>query len=123
MAMTASSRSEDDAQASGSNEPQIRRGRVDSLTLYEITDYELSLLEQGSPSSTFLNFSIFFFSTGLSFLVSLLTTTFADDKTFLVFSVVAGLGLSLGVVLFVLWYRTGQGVRGTCKKIRERIAD
>ena len=114
---------ERDVRATGSNDLQIRRGRFDSLVLYEITDDELILLEKGSPSSTFLNFSIFFFTMGLSFLISLLASTNLDDRTFLIFLVSSMLGLSLGGLLLVYWLRSGREVVGVCKKIRKRLAD
>lgn len=111
-----------DAKETGTNEPKIRRGKVDSLTLYEITDDELNILERGSPSSTYLNFSIFFISVGLSFLTSLLTAD-VTDRIFSVFCIVTGIGFSIGFVLFTIWWRTAGDLDGVCKKIRERIAD
>jgi hypothetical protein len=39
--------------------PAIRRARIDSLDIYEVSEYELALLERGSPDCLFLNFAIF----------------------------------------------------------------
>lgn len=63
----------DDERKEG-NSPRIIRGRVDSLSLYEITETELDTLERGSPYSIHLNFGVFLLTLGLSFLTSLLTT-------------------------------------------------
>ena len=112
---------EPDERATGSNDLQIRRGRVDSLVLYEITDDELTLLEKGSPSSTFLSCSIFLLTMGISFLTSLLASTNLNDRTFLFFLVLAVLGLLLGGVLFVYWFRSGREGVEVCKKIRKRL--
>ena len=111
-----------DANATGTNDPKIRRGKVDSLTLYEITDNELIVLERGSPSSTYLNFSIFFISVGISFLISLLTAD-VSDRVFIVFCLLTGGGLSIGVVLSAIWWRMGSEMSEVCQKIRGRIAD
>lgn len=81
-------------QSEGSVQLRIVRGPVDSLSLFEITDYELEVLEEGAPSSTFLNFAILFASVGLSFLTTLLTVTIASIQVFTIFVVltVGGLG-------------------------------
>lgn len=113
---------QDDAKATGTNDPTIRRGKVDSLTLYEITDHELNILERGSPSSTYLNFSILFISVGISFLVSLLTAD-VSNRVFIVFCIVTGIGLSIGSVLLVIWWKMGSELGAVCDKIKERIAD
>ena len=51
----------------GEKAVQIKRGRVDSLSLYEITDNELDILTAGSPSSLYLNFAIFLLSRAFLF--------------------------------------------------------
>lgn len=108
-------------QSEGSVQFRIVRGPVDSLSLYEITDYELEILEEGSPSSTFLNFAIFFFSIGASFLLTLLTVTIESIFLFAVFVIVTTVGLSASLVLFVLWRRTRSRTKDLCKRIRARV--
>lgn len=105
----------------GSVQIRIIRGTVDSLSLYEITDYELDLLEQGSPSSTHFNFAIFFISIGLSFLTTLLTVEIESIRLFSVFTVLAVIGIAAGLVLFELWRRTRSKTRDLCDRIRARV--
>ena len=62
--------------------PFIRRGEVDEIRLYTITDYELDILEKGTPA-LFLNFGIAFLSMSCSFLIALLTTHIASDRIFI----------------------------------------
>ena len=100
--------------------PRIVRGRVDSLSLFEITDYELSVLESGSPATVYLNFSVFFLSTGLAYLISLLTGTFASIRLFTVLVVVTTVSFGIGLVLLVLWYRSRSSVLAVVKKIKDR---
>lgn len=121
MAVTDSDQ-QDDARGSGTNDPKILRGKVDSLTLYEITDAELDALERGSPSSTYLNLAILCLSVGISFLISILTTDISD-RVFIGFFIVAAVGLCVGAVLFVIWWRMGSELSGVCRKIRERVVN
>ena len=53
----------------------VRRGRVDSVDLYEVKKNELELLEKGAPESLQLNFSIFLFSIAFSAIITLTTAT------------------------------------------------
>jgi hypothetical protein len=109
------------APSEGSVQLRIIRGPIDSLSLYEITDYELELLEQGSPSSTHFNFAIFFVSIGLSFLTTLLTVEIKSIYIFSVFTVLTVVGILAALVLFQLWRRTRSKTRDLCKKIRARV--
>src|SRR6266545_4261098 len=38
---------------------EVRRGAFAQLTIYEVAEYELEILEHGSPDSIYLNFAIF----------------------------------------------------------------
>ncbi|WP_125334742.1 hypothetical protein [Brucella anthropi] len=110
-----------EASREGSISLRIIRGQVDSLSLYEITDYELELLEKGSPSSTYFNFAVFFFSVGVSFLTTLVTVDIESIYVFSVFTCFTIIGLSASTVLFVLWKNTHSSNRALCMKIRARV--
>lgn len=104
--------------------PKIRKGRVDSLIIYEISEGELETIERGSPNSTLLNFSIFLFSIATSFLVTLLTVDLSNKlKLFIVFTIITIVGFIIGLVLFILWWRTKNDVDIVLKKIKERIKE
>ena len=105
----------------GSVSLRIIRGPLDSLSLYEITDYELDILEEGTPSSTYLNFAIFFLSIGASFFTTLVTVSMSISPIYVVFVVLTVIGLGASVVLFVLWYRTRSKVKDLIKKIKARV--
>lgn len=100
---------------------RVRRGRVESVDLYEIKDSELDLLEKGSPADLQLNFAIFLVSTAFASLASLLTSTFPDQITKTVFVVIAVVGFLGGAYLLLTWYRNHTSLRTICKRIRERI--
>ena len=100
---------------------KINRGRVQSVSVYEVTERELSILEIGPQSSIFLNFAIFLLSVSISFLIALLTTTIGSDRTFAVFVVITAVGLVAGVVLLAVWYRSHRSVSDTIVNIKSRI--
>jgi len=104
------------------NQIKINRGRVQSVSVYEITERELSILEIGPQSSIFLNFAIFLLSVSISFLIALFTTTIASERTFAIFVVITAVGLVAGMVLLAVWYRGHRSVSDTIVKIKGRIS-
>ena len=100
---------------------RIRRGRVDSVDLYEIKDSELDLLERGSPADLQLNFAIFLLSSAFSSICALATATFASPRIENVFTLVAIVGVIIGTYLLISWYRSHTSHREVCRRIRERI--
>jgi NADH:ubiquinone oxidoreductase subunit K len=100
--------------------PRIRRGRIDSFALFEVTEQELDILEKGSPNALQLNFSIALLSAAISFLISLMTQDL-HGKTYTVFVVVTSVGSIVGVYLMLVWARHRASVSETVKRIRGRL--
>ena len=100
---------------------KIRRGRVESVDLYEIKDSELDILENGSPSNLQLNFAIFLLSLAFSAICSLATATFNNDSVKTTYIVISVVGVLLGVYLMICWWRNHTSLATLCKRIRERI--
>jgi hypothetical protein len=105
----------------GEKSPTIKHGRVDSLTIYEITDYELDTLAAGSPSSIYLNFAIFLFSICGSGILALLTATFQSVLAQTVAVVLTILGGVIGLLLLLLWRRSHTSITTIVKRIRDRV--
>jgi hypothetical protein len=105
----------------GENAVQIRRGRVDSLSLYEITDNELEILATGSPSSLHLNLGISLLSMAVSFFIALLTTNITSERTFTVFVVIFVSTLIVGSIMMLVWWRAHKSTREIIKRIRDRL--
>lgn len=99
----------------------IRRGRVDSVDLYEVKENELELLEKGSPASLQLNFSIFLLSIALSAVFTLSTATVKAPIWDTVYIVIAVVGFLLGLYLLLIWWRTYSSIRKIIAVIRARI--
>lgn len=112
-----------DSNEIGEKGPKIRKGKVDSLTIYEVTESELETIEIGSPNSNFLNFGIALLSTAISFLTSLLTVEILNIKLFVIFTIVTVVGLVVGVILLVMWYKTKNNIELVFKKIRGRVKE
>lgn len=106
------------------NQPVIKRGRVDSLNIFEIREDELNTIEKGSTTSLYLNFSIFLLSIAASFLIALLTSDFKDKLfTFTIFCVVTAVGFAIGIILLVMWFREKDEFKEVIKTIRQRIKE
>jgi hypothetical protein len=102
---------------------RIRRGRVESVDLYEIKDSELELFRKGSPADLQLNFAIFLLSMAASALGSLTTATFPDKSVHTTFIVVVVVGLLFGFYLLISWYRNRSSLQDVCNRIRGRIKE
>lgn len=100
---------------------RVRRGRVESVDLYEIKDNELDALERGTPADLQLNFAIFLLSVAFSAIASLATATFPNKTVETLFLITAVVGILLGVYLMISWWRARSEVRDICKRIRQRI--
>ena len=111
------------AEDSGEQSVRIRRGQVDSLRLYEITDYELDTLEQGTSSDLFLNFGIALLSISSSFFIALLTTEIPSVAISTTFIAIAAASFGSGTVSLIAWYRHRQSTATLIQKIKSRIPD
>lgn len=110
-------------QDAGDKPLRIRRGRVESVDLYEIKDSELDLFQKGSPADLQLNFAIFLFSIAFSGILTLGTATFANKNVQTAFVVVVVVGLLLGTYLIISWLRNRTSLTKVCTRVRERIKE
>ena len=101
--------------------PEIRRARVGQLTIFDVTESELNIIERGSPDSIYLNFAIFLLSTAISLTVVLLTTTITSNPILFTFIVCIVVGYCGGVLLLLLWRRSSNSVGDCIQEIRKRL--
>lgn len=101
--------------------PLIRRGRVDSLNIYEVKEHELELLEKGAAGTLQFNFAIFLFSIALTCIAALVTADFKWEivKSIFVFTTVVG--FVVGSYLMLSWWRTRTSLKEVVSVIRSRI--
>ena len=101
--------------------PEVRRGRLDILTIYEVSDSELDILERGSPDSLYLNFAIFLLSSAVSFTIAIFTTTPSSSVVSTIFIVFTIIGYLAGAFLALLWWRSRSSVSRCVKVIKARL--
>lgn len=100
---------------------RVRRGRVDSVDLYEVKENELELLENGEPTGLQLNFAIFLLSIAFSGILTLCTATFTQpilQNTFLFVSII---GVIVGLYLLLMWWKGRKSIKTVIQTIKNRI--
>jgi hypothetical protein len=100
---------------------KVRRGRVDSVDLYEIKENELEILANGEPTTIYLNFSIFLLSMAITAVTSLCTASFNNNIIKYSFLFTAILCFIIGIFLLILWYIGKKSIKAIIQKIKERI--
>lgn len=99
----------------------IRRGRVGSISLFEITDAELQTIEHGAPSGTLINIGFFAGSAFLSFLSVLLATPIADDRLFYIYVIICALAGAGSVICFLVARKMKGSLKELLKAIKARV--
>lgn len=105
----------------GATSVRIRRGRVESVDLFEIKDSELEALERGTPAELQLNFALVLLTTAFAAITTLITTSFDKEVVRTVYILIAIVCVIIGVYLLISWGRTRGSIKRLCKQIRERI--
>ncbi|MYB94466.1 hypothetical protein F4054_02020 [Candidatus Poribacteria bacterium] len=101
--------------------PLIRRGRVDSLDIYEVKEHELELLEKGQVGTLLLNLGIFLFSIAFTCIAALATADFRSPITETIFIFIIVVGILGGLCLILIWWKTKQSIRKVVSIIRNRL--
>lgn len=100
----------------------LRRGTLDSVTVYEVTDDELTSLEKGSPASLSLNLAIALLTLAITFSVTLATANISGRGFYaIVFLTVVGYVNGAICLLQWFWRRSKSG--GVIQRIRGRLVE
>lgn len=99
----------------------VRRGRVDSVDLFEIKESELEMFEKGSPADSYLNISIFLISMAFTSICTLETATFQNETIKNIFLFGTIVGVIVGAILLILFFVARTPVKVVCKRIRGRL--
>lgn len=99
---------------------RVVRCVVDEVVLYEVKESELETLEKGNNADLYLNFAIFSFSTALTCIASLFTSTFDSNTSETIFICISIIGILAGAVLTTLWIINRNSIKYIIKKIRAR---
>jgi hypothetical protein len=101
----------------------VRRGRVCSITVYDVKDSELDILEKGGVAETTLTFATLLLTLGMSALFCLAATTITNSLMKTIVAVVMVTGLVGGVFLLVVWFQTRKSIAKVVKTIRDRLLE
>lgn len=95
---------------------------IGEITIYSVSDVELTLLERGRVSSILFNLAIAFLSVAATFFTALLLSPPPPTsvRTFIVMVVLTISTTIAGFVLLLVWRRTSADVPDTIKSIRAR---
>jgi uncharacterized membrane protein YciS (DUF1049 family) len=91
------------------------------LTIYEISEAELEVIERGAPDSPFITLSAFLLSAAISFSIALATTTITSPLISNAFAIVTTVGYLGGLFCLFFWLRNQRTTRSVTRKIRERL--
>jgi len=91
----------------GNNEAQkpndiVRYVRLESLTVYEISEDELNNLEHGSPAPLLLSISLFLLGVAITAMITLLSIDIQSTKIFCTFMICMIVGYIVGGVLLII---------------------
>lgn len=100
--------------------PIINRIKVSSVTLYEVTEGELRVLEKGPAASIYLIFAMSLLSIGVTVFTTLLAVGVQSPHVLSVLSTICFCGFALGIIYLVLWMRNRSDFKRVLKNIRER---
>lgn len=101
--------------------PVIRRAKFDTLTIYEISEEELLIIEKGSPDSIYLTISIALISFAMAIFCSLLVTDIKSSIVMTLYIVIVVVGFVVGGIMLLLWNKSKDSVSVCVANIRRRL--
>ena len=107
---------------SGNGHIPVRRGKVDSVDLYEVRKDELELITEGNHGALQLNFAIFLFSMAFTSFAALLVSDFSKSVAAqIVFIIVTILGCVLGSYFMFAWKQSRKPIKKVITEIKNRL--
>lgn len=100
----------------------VRRRKIGVVTIYDVTESELTILEKGTDASIWLNFFIGTMSIAASFLATLLTVDWGREVTLtqVIYICVTIIMFLAAIICFVFWRNTKGQHEATIRTIKER---
>jgi uncharacterized membrane protein len=80
----------------------VRYVRLDSLTVYEISEEELNNLEHGSPAPLLLSTALFLLGVAITAMIALLSVDIQSTKIFCTFMICMIVGYVVGSILLII---------------------
>jgi hypothetical protein len=99
----------------------VRVAPLGELTAYTVHEHELDVIAAGSPATLAFNFAVALISIGVSFILTLTTTTISSNRLFYGYLIVCLNCILLGMIMFAYWLKTRSSVHITVTKIKSRL--
>ena len=103
-----------------SNSVKVNRACVDSITIYDVTESELSEIELGDSSGWLFDVAIACVSVCVSFVVALTTTDIKSERLFYSYVILACVAAIAAVAFFINWKIVAGKRDNVIKRIRSR---
>ena len=101
--------------------PVVRRARLQRLTIYEVEESELLILERGTLGSIYINISIALLSLAVGLTATLTTAVFPTDRSWQLFLVVTVVGYIVGASMLLIGWRSRKSISECVREIRQRL--
>lgn len=101
--------------------PVIRRGSIDFIYVYDVSESELEALEKGLASNHELGFGIGLLSTAVACMIALGTTDFKWEIVKQICIILMVTGYVFGAYFMVIWRRTRKSVEEVVQRIKDRV--
>lgn len=99
----------------------VRVAPLGELNAYTVLEHELDVIAAGSPSTLSFNIAIALISVGVSFILTLTTTTITSDRLFYSYLNVCTICLIIGMSLLAYWWKSRTSVLMIVSKIKSRM--
>ena len=106
--------------STGYTRTEVVAYKIGKIKSYEVTETELSILEDGDNGGIHLNIAIAFLSTSVYFLISLVTCDFKSDTTKGMFIADSLLLFLFGLIFTIMYCRLNKKNKELYKKIKDR---
>ena len=87
----------------GSDSLHVNRAKVDSITIYDVTESELVEIESCNAVDWLFNVAIACITTTISFVVTLTTTEIENERLFYAYVILACVSGAAAIGFFVKW--------------------
>jgi hypothetical protein len=99
----------------------VRVAPLGELNAYTVHEHELDIIAAGSPATLSFNVAVALLSAGLTFVITLTTTTITTNRLFYSYLIVCINFLLAGLLLLGYWWRSRTSVLVIVSKIKSRM--
>jgi hypothetical protein len=99
----------------------VRVAPLGELNAYTVHEHELDIIAAGSPATLAFNAAVALLSAGVSFVITLTTTTITSNRLFYSYLNLCAIFLIVGFLLLGYWWKSRTSVLVIVSKIKSRM--